>query len=61
MNLDKGMEPPDAQSDNDVENILGWVARCYLPEDIFTYGQLEFWATSHGFILPDNNTQTKDY
>lgn len=61
QHLDKGMEPPDREPENDTEDILIWVGKTYSPEEVFTWYQLKDWALSRGFILPENNNSTKDY
>ena len=59
--LDRGLEPPDREVDNDAEDVLSWVAKTYLPEFVFSYAQLEDWALRNNWILPDNNNTTKNY
>lgn len=61
--LDPALMPPDDDSyDGDKEErLLESIQKHYKPEQIFNYHQLEKWAIDNGWILPNNNIQTKDY
>lgn len=64
MNLDSGLTPSDVGDPYDgdkEERLIESIKKHYKPEQIFDYHQLEFWALANGWILPDNNTQIKDY
>jgi hypothetical protein len=64
--LDRGLTPPDEsgkaydQTERLIE-FMEWIKKNYKPEQIFDYADLEFWAISNGFILPDTTSNKTEY